>query len=97
MAIELRWSAYASPPGEGHKFLFEAFRGLRRGGIQATLFLVGKGPEEERLRSIAGEMGIAEEVRFLGWRDDALTILAAADVVVHASLQEALRRLSSRL
>ena len=35
-------------------------------------------------------MGIGQSIRFLGWRDDALSILAAADVVVHPSLHEAL-------
>jgi glycosyltransferase involved in cell wall biosynthesis len=29
-------------------------------------------------------------VQFLGWRDDALAIMAAADIIVHPSLEDAL-------
>jgi glycosyltransferase involved in cell wall biosynthesis len=33
---------------------------------------------------------LQNNVKFLGWRDDALVVMAAADVVVNASLQEPL-------
>jgi glycosyltransferase involved in cell wall biosynthesis len=35
-------------------------------------------------------LGIETKVKFLGWRDNALVIMAAADVVVHPSLEDAL-------
>jgi glycosyltransferase involved in cell wall biosynthesis len=75
---------------KGHPYLLEAVAGLRQSGLDAVLLLVGRGPELEMLRGLASRMGIEENVRFLGWRDDALALLAAADVVVHPSLQEAL-------
>ncbi len=50
----------------------------------------GDGSERQTLVEEAGLLGIAERVRFLGWRDDALEIMAAADLVVHPSLHEAL-------
>jgi glycosyltransferase involved in cell wall biosynthesis len=39
------------------------------------------------LRELASELGVAERVHFTGHRDDALALMAACDVVVHASLR----------
>lgn len=75
---------------KGHRFLFQAFSELLRSGVRAQLFLVGAGDHEAALREQIASMGIEQQVRFLGWRDDALYIMAAADCVVHPSLQEAL-------
>jgi glycosyltransferase involved in cell wall biosynthesis len=75
---------------KGHRYLFEAFSRLTRDGFDATLYLVGRGPDLELLRAQARQFQIAERVKFLGWRDDALAIIAAAEIVVHPSLHEAL-------
>jgi L-malate glycosyltransferase len=77
-------------PEKGHRFLLEALDGLRKHGVDATLFLVGPGPLESEIRGQASRLGLEGRVRFLGWRDDALAIIGAADIVVHSSLQEAL-------
>jgi glycosyltransferase involved in cell wall biosynthesis len=74
-------------PEKGIPFLLEALQALP-GDLQ--LFLLGDGPEKARLEALARKLGVAERVKFLGWRDDALSILAAADLVVHPSLHEAL-------
>jgi glycosyltransferase involved in cell wall biosynthesis len=75
---------------KGHAFLLEAFARLHRELPGATLCLVGEGPEREALMSSVRRLGLDGSVRFLGWRDDALQIMWAADLVVHPSLQEAL-------
>jgi glycosyltransferase involved in cell wall biosynthesis len=75
---------------KGHRFLLEAFAVLRDEGLEANLFLVGIGPDRDLLESLVRELDLENHVKFLGWRDDALLVLAAADVVVHASLQEPL-------
>ena len=75
---------------KGHRFLLEAFALLRDEGLDATLYLVGLGPDRELLENLARELDVTDRVRFLGWRDDALLVMAAADIIVHASLQEAL-------
>ena len=77
-------------PEKGHVHLFEALAELRRESLNVTCYLVGEGPERKSLEERAAELGIGESIRFLGWRDDVLPILAAADVVVHPSLHEAL-------
>ncbi len=75
---------------KGHRYLFEAFAKLLRSEVRARLYLLGEGAELAALRSLAQRLGIEERIRFLGWRDDALSIVAAADVFVHPSLHEAL-------
>ena len=75
---------------KGHAYLFEALSSLKSEFPGLALYLVGEGPDRARLESTAQSAGIAESVHFLGWRDDALEIIAAADVVVHPSLTEAL-------
>jgi len=77
-------------PEKGHIYLFEALAALRKELLNVTCFLVGEGPERKSLEESAEKLGIGQSIRFLGWRDDALAILAAADVVVHPSLHEAL-------
>jgi len=56
----------------------------------AYLWIAGDGPEEETLRQLASSLGISERVRFLGWRDDAAALLAAADVFLCSSRHEPL-------
>ncbi len=73
---------------KGHRFLLEAFALLRDEGLDANLFLVGVGPDREMLERLTYDMALGDRVRFLGWRDDALAIIGAADIIVHPSLQE---------
>ena len=75
---------------KGHRVLFEAFSGLRQAYPAATLSLVGTGPERDALVAVVNVLALQGAVHFLGWRDDVLRILWAADLVVHPSLHEAL-------
>jgi glycosyltransferase involved in cell wall biosynthesis len=75
---------------KGHRFLFEAFARLRLDFPGATLTLVGTGPERDALMALARHLRIDAATHFLGWRDDALRVMWAADLVVHPSLHEAL-------
>jgi glycosyltransferase involved in cell wall biosynthesis len=60
--------------------------------VSGARFLVSGGPiyeteghtgYEESLRLLAGELGIADRVKFLGIRDDIPEVMAALDVLVH--------------
>jgi glycosyltransferase involved in cell wall biosynthesis len=77
-------------PEKGLIYLFEALAALRKESLSLSCYLVGEGPQRKSLEESANKLGIGQSIRFLGWRDDALTILAAADLVVHPSLHEAL-------
>jgi len=76
--------------GKGHIYLFEALAPLIKNGLQATLYLLGEGDYREQLEKFTADLGIQDHVRFLGWRKDALAIIAASDLVVHPSLEDAL-------
>ena len=52
------------------------------------VWLAGDGPELENYRGLAQRLGIAERVRFLGWRNDRKSLLEAADICVLPSRYE---------
>lgn len=54
----------------------------------AYLWMAGDGPEEGALKQLAAELGVAERVRFLGWRDDRGALLRAADICLLPSRYE---------
>lgn len=55
-------------------------------------FICGKGPEQESLMALAKELGVSEQVHFLGFRSDVKELLAAADLFLFTSKQEGLPR-----
>jgi glycosyltransferase involved in cell wall biosynthesis len=61
-------------------------------GTPWTLDLVGDGPLEAELRTLAGTLGIAGRIRFLGYVPDPAPTLAAAHLFVLASWSEAFPR-----
>ena len=52
------------------------------------LWIAGDGPEETALRQLAAELGVAERVRFLGWRTDRGALLKGADICLLPSRYE---------
>lgn len=52
------------------------------------LWLAGSGPEEAALKVLAGELGVTDRVSFLGWREDAANLVAAADIFCCPSRHE---------
>ncbi len=75
---------------KGHAYLFEALAPLIKSGLRVKLFLVGEGDFQPQLEELTKKYQIQENVIFLGWRDDALEIMASADIIVHPSLEDAL-------
>jgi glycosyltransferase involved in cell wall biosynthesis len=57
---------------------------------QAWLWIAGVGPLEAKLRAMAQALGVADRVRFLGWRTDASALYRTADVCVFPSRYEPL-------
>ncbi len=56
----------------------------------AWLWLAGSGPLEAELKRQAARRGVADRVRFLGWRDDLPALAAATDLIVVPSRHEPL-------
>ena len=57
---------------------------------EAWLWLAGSGPLDAGLKRQAAGLGLADRVRFLGWRDDLPALAAAADMIVVPSRHEPL-------
>lgn len=56
----------------------------------AVLWIAGEGPLRSELRALAESEGVAERVRFLGWREDTGDLLATADLLICPSRHEPL-------
>lgn len=69
-------------PQKGYDTLLRAVRQLLDDGHGVHLVAVGSGPLAPALEAISEELGLLDHVRFLGQRDDAVALMAAADVVV---------------
>ena len=69
---------------KGHDVLLRAAAQLP----EVAFALAGEGPERARLEALAGELGIADRVLFLGYRTDIPQLLAACDVFALPSLYE---------
>lgn len=54
----------------------------------AVLWLAGDGPELETYRALAGTLGVASQVRFLGWRTERKSLLEACDICLLPSRYE---------
>lgn len=69
---------------KGHPVLLRAAAALP----EADFVLAGEGPERGSLEALAAELGIADRVRFLGYRSDIPQLLAACDIFALPSLYE---------
>jgi len=76
--------------GKGVHVLLEAFARVLRTRADATLVLVGDGPERPRLEARSGELGITDRVCFLGARPqhELPALYSAASIAVVPSLAE---------
>ena len=73
--------------GKDHDLLLRAFARIPKG---PRLRLIGDGSTRPSVESLARELGIQEQVDFLGNRDDVASLLATSDVFVLASRSEML-------
>lgn len=69
---------------KGYPLLLEAAARLP----DALFVIAGEGPERPSLEALAGSLGVADRVRFLGHRSDVPELLAAADAFALPSLYE---------
>lgn len=72
-------------PQKAHHVLLHATARLAREWPAVEVLLVGDGPERAALERLAGELGVQDNVRFLGKRSDVPALLRAFDVAVCCS------------
>lgn len=77
-------------PRKGHDVLLEAWSEVISACPTARLLLLGRGPEEERLRNKVKASVSGSSVQFAGFRDDLRQFLGRADVLVHPAVREGL-------
>ena len=75
---------------KGHGFLLEATQRIVAKGLPVTLLIAGDGFLRSRLEEQARDLGIAGQVRFLGYRKDAGDLLRIMDLFVLPSIDEGL-------
>ena len=75
-------------PEKNLSTLIRAFAEVLKLYPTATLELVGKGEEEERLKTLVKELGITKAVTFTAWTDDVPGLLKEADVFILPSTHE---------
>ena len=73
---------------KGYPDLLAAVRIVADRVPQLRVVAVGQGPLEAEIRARHAELGLGDRFRFLGYRDDALRVLAACDIFTLASLYE---------
>ena len=83
-------SAGRLSPEKGHQYLLEAVAGLNGMAGDISFVFCGHGPCKGDLERKAGELGIADRCRFVGFRKDLDEIFAAMDLLVLPSLTEGL-------
>lgn len=73
-------------PKKGQTYLLQAVALLRERFPGLVCLLAGEGEMREALQREAEELGIAAQVRLLGFRQDVISVMNAADVVVLPSI-----------
>lgn len=73
---------------KGLQYLLQAVAMLQADYPRLRIVMLGSGPDEACLRREAADLGLEKTTHFLGWRNDVLDWIAAADVVVQPSLSE---------
>lgn len=89
-------------PGRGHEALIRGFALLLGHRPDARLLLIGKGELREPLQALVGQLGLAQQILFAGYRDadlpevlDALDIFALMGVGSDESCRAALEAMAA--
>jgi glycosyltransferase involved in cell wall biosynthesis len=80
---------------KGQRFLIRAMDDLHAHFPRIVLLIVGEGPERKALEKQIRDANLGDAVRILGWRRDAIKVMAAVDAVVQPTLQEAFSQVMS--
>lgn len=75
---------------KNQKMFLQAAKTALQQGLQAIFLIAGTGPEEETLRKLTRQLGIVEQVRFLGQVQDRISLYRAFDLFALTSSFEGL-------
>ena len=74
---------------KGHDVLLRAFQALPERAVKPHLLIPSDGPVRESLKALAGSLGVADRVHFLGYIDNIPELYQTADVFALASRGDA--------
>ena len=75
---------------KNHEFLIEIFNEIHKKNKMSTLMLIGKGEKEELIRKKVKELGLENDVIFMGFCDNVNELMWAMDIFLMPSLHEGL-------
>tara|TARA_R110002110_G_scaffold322777_3_gene535195 strand:- start:7006 stop:8175 length:1170 start_codon:yes stop_codon:yes gene_type:complete len=75
-----------------HHELMTAIAPILLANPATSLVFAGEGPERSKLEAHARVLGIAQQMQFIGFRDDAANVIAASDICLFYSEREGLPR-----
>lgn len=78
----------ALQPHKNHAYLLEILAVAARRGHRYTLTVVGAGPERSSLEALARRLGLAVQVRFLGYQPDPRSLMGGHRIYCHTSMME---------
>lgn len=74
---------------KNQQFLVRVVAELKKHGIESDLTLLGSGAQEPKLKQLATQLGVDEQIHYPGTVDNPEQYLNKADLLVHASHYEA--------
>lgn len=77
-------------PRKNQAFLLRVLARAKERGRRYTLTLVGNGPDGAALATLARELGVDDQVRFMGFQKNAARLIARHRVLVHAARVESM-------
>ncbi|WP_103865536.1 glycosyltransferase family 1 protein [Aquimarina sp. I32.4] len=77
-------------PEKNHQFILQTFQQLKKIKEDCVLLLVGGGPKKSTFELMAKEMGIDQDILFLGVRNDVPILLQGMDAFIFPSTNEGL-------
>lgn len=75
-------------PEKRHDLVLEGFAAARAEDTRFVLVLIGDGPGRVASERLARSLGLGDEVRWLGWREDVPRLIKAMDITVNTSDRE---------
>jgi glycosyltransferase involved in cell wall biosynthesis len=75
-------------PKKGQKYLVQAVALLGDRRPDLLCYLLGEGEKLSELSQLAADLGIADRIRFMGYRPDAVDLMQAMDIVILPSVSK---------
>lgn len=73
---------------KGIQYAIEAIARLKERGVEVSYFLISDGEERKALEYLARELGVADQIHFLGFVSEAAKYLNAFDIFLLPSIKE---------